>query len=688
MTSLWLETNPATLSEIALKFDSISLKSWGLSVRTLNALLSHNFKWTVGDVIRASESLASIKDLGKMGVKEIYAKLVPLLAPSYTQANGQFVRDQHVLPPHIKAPLGPQPKLLPLAIQSLSLNRLHLDIKTHRALAKAGIMTVGELYYTQSARLRALRGFHSTSLSNINASLVALLNAINSENQVNWLQCCQSLAIEVLPSGDGSEITTEHIFKNIPALIEEVLRREYNERAWIVVQRRHGVGGVERVTLEEIGDVYGLSRERIRQIEKRALEILRSILIEQDYTGKNYHVHPVVHLLMRTIRNIVAEEPSHIIVETRLLERIGQQFNANAQAVQSSLFLLMALIGAQGLEIDYQTSVPLREYTIPIWGHIEPTLEELLENGVKSLNNFLTWETVLPQTEQDIFLRLQKEPRKFEQLTLLQFSWLIDLCASIERRDDGLIWGKFECLQGRGNQVKRILTETESPMSITDIADQINHRLVHLGYEQITEADLFNQIMVDNRFVALGYSGKWGLKSWSHIEIKAERRVWTKEQVADFVAGIFRSHEAEELDYGVLKKALMKEAGITAGQVRGMLNSNPVIRTRAKKAWGGKRIAIFQPNYKEVMEQAKLTPFQPQITLYRQIEERAHSILEAAPDKQMPARELVQRLHQEFECSVSIHNFLKIMDSIEQTEIVGTRQKMCRSKRTTVNILL
>lgn len=42
-----------------------------------------------------------------------------------------------------------------------------------------------------------------------------------------------------------------------------------------ILARRFGLGGGEPMTLREVGEVYGLSRERIRQIQARALEQLR-----------------------------------------------------------------------------------------------------------------------------------------------------------------------------------------------------------------------------------------------------------------------------------------------------------------------------------------------------------------------------------------------------------------------------
>ena len=43
-----------------------------------------------------------------------------------------------------------------------------------------------------------------------------------------------------------------------------------------VIELRYGLGGEEPMTLEEVGRVFGITRERVRQIENRTLMRLKS----------------------------------------------------------------------------------------------------------------------------------------------------------------------------------------------------------------------------------------------------------------------------------------------------------------------------------------------------------------------------------------------------------------------------
>ena len=49
-----------------------------------------------------------------------------------------------------------------------------------------------------------------------------------------------------------------------------------------ILNRRFGLANENEVTLQEIASTYGLSRERIRQIQEKALAKVREVLVEQE----------------------------------------------------------------------------------------------------------------------------------------------------------------------------------------------------------------------------------------------------------------------------------------------------------------------------------------------------------------------------------------------------------------------
>lgn len=90
--------------------------------------------------------------------------------------------------------------------------------------------------------------------------------------------------IEDQESPSPVESATQHLLEET---IEEVLS-ELTPRQSHILRLRFGLGGGEPHTLEEIANKFGLSRERIRQLEKEALRRLRHPRLAhnlRDYLG-------------------------------------------------------------------------------------------------------------------------------------------------------------------------------------------------------------------------------------------------------------------------------------------------------------------------------------------------------------------------------------------------------------------
>ena len=70
----------------------------------------------------------------------------------------------------------------------------------------------------------------------------------------------------------GESLVAEHLKDEIEALVETL-----NERERMIINMRFGLNSYEPTTLREIGKIMGLSKERIRQIEDKALGQLQKV---------------------------------------------------------------------------------------------------------------------------------------------------------------------------------------------------------------------------------------------------------------------------------------------------------------------------------------------------------------------------------------------------------------------------
>lgn len=71
---------------------------------------------------------------------------------------------------------------------------------------------------------------------------------------------------------------------NDTQLLEEVedLMDRLDEREREILKYRYGLLGVEPETLEDVGERFGITRERVRQIQKKAVETLREMLHDNE----------------------------------------------------------------------------------------------------------------------------------------------------------------------------------------------------------------------------------------------------------------------------------------------------------------------------------------------------------------------------------------------------------------------
>ncbi len=97
-----------------------------------------------------------------------------------------------------------------------------------------------------------------------------------------------------MPMGEEEDITlldllskkgTEDVEKE---LVEESLHKELtklikalDEREREIIKHRYGLEGEEPKTLNEVGEMLGISRERVRQLENRALKKLRALAMKR-----------------------------------------------------------------------------------------------------------------------------------------------------------------------------------------------------------------------------------------------------------------------------------------------------------------------------------------------------------------------------------------------------------------------
>lgn len=632
--------------------------------------------------------------------------------------------------------------LLPQPIQELSVSQLHLNKKICNLLIESGIATIGQLLNVNIQELQSIEEINCKSLEQIKKLKYALEASLDSAGEIDWLKYLEIQEIILIPNWYESGSSPSQIIEIFTRVIKEIIKEESKdwERSWTIIQRRFSLENTDKLSLEDLGNIFDLTRERVRQIEAKMLVALKSVLVDKDFSGKRYRIHPEILLTLDGFISIAVSQAHKAVLESELISQIEQSFDLEFDEFRQVFNLLFSLLGIARVEFNSLTLEP-------ILGFLDVDKQREIEWTVKSLNELLTEISPQSKNEFDILLTINKKLHKTKRLSLPQIRICIHLCSSIERRLDDSVWGKFEYLNGRSNQIERLLLENGDAMSISEIAREINSRLVPIGKRKIQERRVQGQLSKDERFVSIGKSGYWGLKTWEHLDTSSivemmeeffliqnkpatvdevynyvsERRpvskksiiaylginelsknrfakidrttwglaswseaantvTWNPEQVAEFVASVFKSKRVKELDYKVVKQALMEKASISEKEAQGLLGINPVIKTR-RDLDANKLYAILQSDYADMPIKNRTKNSRKNLTLRENIDSIAREVLESAPNQQVSLAELVERIQRKYDCHKhTAYQYISKLDYIERFDIAGSGVRMCKIK--------
>jgi RNA polymerase primary sigma factor len=143
--------------------------------------------------------------------------------------------------------------------------------QTLNALARAAQQIGSELGREPTeAELAAHLGLDEQEVHRV---LRAARPTVSLELQVGEAE--ESLLGDILIDDQTSPVDHQAHMRLLRAEVAQIMAETLNEREREVLVRRFGLGGGAPATLEEVGAAMGLTRERARQIETKALDKLR-----------------------------------------------------------------------------------------------------------------------------------------------------------------------------------------------------------------------------------------------------------------------------------------------------------------------------------------------------------------------------------------------------------------------------
>lgn len=297
-------------------------------------------------------------------------------------------------------------------------------------------------------------------------------------------------------------------------------------RAKDVIVSRYGLGkSTERMTLEAIGKKYGITRERVRQIENYSLALLRK--------SKEYQKEKKA---FDDLKNYI-DSLGAIIAEDDLLESISKEV-----ATQNTIHFMLVL-GEDFIKIKEDTEFKHRWY-------IDKDLSEKIHGSIKKLYTSLSDEDLIsePDIIENFLEHLEDVSEKYREDEIIR-RWL-GLSKNIGKNPLGE-WGKTTSsnikIKGMRDYAYLIIRKHGSPIHFREVAGAIEEHFKRKAHVATTH----NELIKDPRFVLVG-RGLYALSEWGYI----------KGDVKDVIKKILEKNgplTKEKIIENVLKERYVKE---------------------------------------------------------------------------------------------------------------------------------
>jgi hypothetical protein len=314
-----------------------------------------------------------------------------------------------------------------------------------------------------------------------------------------------------------------------PKAIVKKLLSSLPERSRVVLESRFGLGNnPERVTLEAIGKRYGITRERVRQIENHALNALKKSPAFNEAQAAFEELQRIVDSL------------GGIVCEDDLLN-----FMTSDKSMQNHIYFLLVL----GDPFKYRKE----DDEVERCWYVDPKLAGQVEGALKRLYEGLSDEDLIPESEMiDRFLKeLEDINDKYRNAEVIK-RWLA-ISKKIGKNPLGE-WGASHSpnvkTKGVRDYAYLAVKKHGSPLHFREVANLIEKMFGRAAHVATTH----NELIKDSRFVLVG-RGMYALKEWGY----------TSGVVRDVIREVLRKSGPLSKDQIVDK--VLKERHVKAGTV-------------------------------------------------------------------------------------------------------------------------
>jgi len=336
-------------------------------------------------------------------------------------------------------------KIAPSQFLKIELSDLDLTVRLNNIFRKYHIKVIGDLLHYNFESLLMLKNFGWKSLADLTEIIRnELLNRFYDQN----LSENSNMSLQ---SEKANDLTDNNLSKDdrLILLFREVLQA-FDDRDRQILFDRFGYSG-NRLTLEQIGKIHGLTRERVRQIESNIIEKLsktkkieKKIIDKIDSILKNRN-NPLLLELLET--------------EDEWFKGFFGKYNFLASVIENlsgNKFHVIKVLGRNIISRISQNN----------WDNLVSSTQELLRDNEV---------TGLKKSEINLLIESMASKYDVPELGGLLKEVLKDkIVFAFQEKDES------EIFIGYGATVEQlvlsVLTESDSPLHYTEIARRINEK--------------------------------------------------------------------------------------------------------------------------------------------------------------------------------------------------------------------